>query len=152
MDSNKNHFLYDPQSKNLRFFEHPDRWSVTGKEAAEYIRKHVIVSLEADVPPILDLFEKGAQHEGKGFFAMLRAIFPYLTWTAKLFSASGLGTHKASGFLNHYCGQRYREHGEKLYDMYRHGLMHNHYAKVIVKGSDEVVYGWEITLTTSEHL
>lgn len=152
MDLGKNHFLYDPDCKDLRFFEHTDKWTVTGVEAAEYIRNHVITSLEGDVPPILDLFEKGTKHEGKGFFAMLRVIFPYLTWAGKLFHSSGSEAEKASAFLNYYTGQRYKKYGKYLYDIYRHGLMHNHFPNVMVDKSARVVLGWAITINTSEHL
>lgn len=152
MNLSSNHFLYDPASRDLRFFENPDRWTVTGHQAAEYLRNHVIASLEGDVPPILDLFEKKPKYKGKGFFAMVRAIFPYLTWAGKLFRSSGSEADRASVFLNYYTGQRYREYGKQLYEIYRDGLMHRHFPNVMVQGRRGPVFGWEITLNSSKHL
>lgn len=152
MDQSKNHFLYDPASKDLKFFEHSDKWKVTGHQAADYLRNHVIGSLESDVPPILDLFEKGTAHEGKGFFAMLRVIFPYLTWASKLFCTKETEADKAASFLDQYADPRYKGIGKRLYEIYRHGLMHNHFPSVLIEGNPEQIVGWKITLDANEHL
>jgi len=152
MDQSKNHFLYDPKSKDLKLFENADKWSVAGHEAAEYLRNHVIGSLEADLPPILDLFEQGKRHESKGFFAMLRTIFPYLTWASKLFCPKGTEGDKAEKFLNAYASERYKDLGKQLYETYRHGLMHNHFPNVLLDSNPDRVIGWKITLDASKHL
>lgn len=112
----------------------------------------MIGSLEADVPPILDLFEKGPAHEEKGFFAMLRVSFPYLTWASKLFCAKRTEADKAAAFLEEYADQRYKALGKQLYEIYRHGLVHNHFPNVLIEGNPVQVVGWEITLDTNEHL
>lgn len=152
MDQSKNHFLYDPVSKDLQFFEHSDKWKVTGHEAAEYLRNHVIGSLEGDVPPIVGLFEKGTAYESKGFFAMLRVIFPYLTWASKLFCTKGTEADKAVSFLDQYADPRYKGVGKRLYEIYRHGLMHNHFPNVLIEGNPEQIVGWKITLDAGKHL
>src|SRR3990172_9992957 len=150
MDQSNNHFLYDPSSKNLQLFENPDCWKITGSEATEYVKEHVIRSLEDDVPPILDLFDKGAKHQGKGFFAMLRVIFPYLTWVGKLFDSKGSEANWVTKFLECHIDQSYTKYGELLYEMYRHGLMHNHFPNSEWK--DGKFYSWAITLDCSKHL
>src|SRR5438876_11487300 len=152
MDQSKNHFLYDPVAKDLKFFEHPDKWNVTGHEAADYLKIHVIGSLEGDVPPILDLFEKAAAHEGKGFFAMLRVTVPYLTWASKLLCLKGTEADKATAFLDQYADLRYKGLGRWLYEIYRHGLMHNHFPNVLIERKPQQIVGWKISLDGNEHL
>ena len=125
---------------------------MTGHEAADYLRNHVIGSLEADVPPILDLCEKGTAHEGKGFFAILRVSFPYLTWASKLFCAKGIEADKAATFLEWYADRRYKGLGKRLSGIYRHGLMHNYFPNVHIEGNPQEVVGWEFTLDANEHL
>lgn len=151
MDHNKNQFLFDPVSGDLKYFQDPDKWNICGPQAAEYIRNHVIHSMENDVLPILDLFDTGAKHQGKGFFSMLRVIFPYLTWAGKLFGFKGSEPQKATEFLKKYSkDQSYQKYGERLYEVYRHGLMHNHFPNS--KWKDGKFYSWEITLDRCKHL
>lgn len=152
LDLNKNHYLYNPNLKDLSLYENSDKWTITGQEAPDYLRKHLIFSFEADVPPILDLFDKNGSHHGSGFFAMLRIIFPYLSWAGILFSPKGSETEKVHKFLKRYCDNKYDTYGKELYDIYRHGLMHRHLPNLIINKNEPSIYTWEINTDSSSHL
>ena len=91
-----NFFLYCPREKDLTIFKCPNKWSVSGKEASDYINNHVIGAFEKEHPDVLKLLiEKGGGH----YFILVRSMMSYLTWVAKLAFPKGTDTSSVRQFM-----------------------------------------------------
>jgi len=148
-DRARNHYLYDPGSNEIRVYRNVDAWTVTGPEAASYVRSHLIGAARNDHPSVLCLYEKTGRHP----FMLLRSLLPYLTWAAELYRPRGTEPDQAVAFATRYMSQ-YVPVMRDVYTVYRHGLMHRHFpnCNVEVEGDAIRLIAWQITARRSAHL
>jgi len=149
-------YAYDVSSNNFRVFQSPDEWKqqMTCEGARNYLVYHLLESLENEFFPAIEAFHEDSYRTGvgKGFFSLLRMIFPAITFLGTLYKRTDTSTNAIS-FMRDYMGQvnkKYKHISDLIYNVYRHGLMHSYMPKVLE--IDKKFVGWEITYNDDNHL
>lgn len=109
--------------------------------AKKYLRNHLLRSLKDDFPVALCSFKK----KKVGHFALLRIIFPYITFLGSLYKGED-GTEHALEFMFDYMGRVSKEYeylSGVYYFSYRHGLLHTNIPKIFSFGKRKL--GWHVT-------
>jgi hypothetical protein len=148
-DRGINHYLYTPSTNDLRFHEDPNKWSVTGQQAAQYVRGHLIKSFQDDHSDVLNLHEASGSHP----FMLMRSMMPYLESVSTLHEPGKNDVDRVVLFIKKYFSQSYYAVAREFYGIYRNGLMHRHFPKcdLIDVGGNLLLAGWEITAGRQKH-
>jgi len=130
------------------------RSQITNTGATNYLRSHLKQSVINDFSVASSAYISDSQNTqvGKGFFALLRILFPTITFLGTLYKGKDYSTN-AIAFMNRYLGRvnpKYRKVSDIIYNVYRHGLMHTQMPKMVKIGTR--LTGWSITYNTSDHL
>ena len=149
-------YAYDVSTNNFRVFQGSDEWKeqMTCQGAQNYLTYHLLESLENEFLPAIEAFhgESYRTGVGKGFFSLLRMIFPAITFLGTLYKGTD-SSKNAISFMRDYMGmvnRKYKHISDLIYNVYRHGLMHTHMPKVLEIENKFV--GWEITYNDDNHL
>jgi len=149
-DRGINHYLYTPSTNDLRFYEDPNKWSLSGPQAAQYVRGHLIKSLKDDHPEVLELYQQSGKHP----FMLMRSMMPYLESVSTLYEPGKNDLDRVVFFVKKYFPVNYDANAREFYSIYRNGLMHRHFPKcdLIDIGGNLLLAGWEITADPQRHL
>ena len=149
-------YAYDVSTNNFRIFQSADEWKtqMTLEGAKAYLTHHLVESLNSEFPTAIEAYHEASYTTGtgKGFFSLLRIIFPTITFLGTLYKGNDLSRNAVS-FMRAYMGKadpKYRHLSDLIYTVYRHGLMHTHMPKVFEL--DEKFVGWKITYDDDKHL
>lgn len=102
-DRGINHYLYTPSTNDLRFYEDPNKWSLSGPQAAQYVRGHLIKSLKDDHPEVLELYEQSGKHP----FMLMRSMMPYLESVSTLYEPGKNDLDRVVFFVKKYFRVNY---------------------------------------------
>lgn len=130
------------------------RNQITNTGATNYLRNHLKQAVINDfgVASSAYIFDSQRTRVGKGFFGLLRILFPTITFLGTLYKGKDSSAN-AIAFMNRYLGRvnpHYRRVGDIIYNVYRHGLMHTYMPKMVKIG--QRLTGWFITYNTPDHL
>ena len=108
-------------------------------------------SIKRDIGPIIEYYHKQYIETkiGVGFFAVLRCIFPEIDGLGSYYKGTINNTAKnATEYIRDYFGRinlEYKRKGAFIYQVYRHGLMHQHTpAFLLIDGKKS---GWSIGIS-----
>jgi len=113
--------------------------SVSGIQ--KYLENHVLKSLRDDFLPALKTYKK----KNVGYFALMRIIFPYITFLGSLYRGID-ETKSALQFMVDYMGRvddEYRHKAGVYYVAHRHGLLHTNSSKIFIYGKKKL--GWYVS-------
>lgn len=126
----------------------------TDKEFIEnFINNHIVKSIKNDIRPLLKT--KNEDGEIGGYFAVPVLVFTLVEYLGVLYAGKDSkksGSEKAVTFIRKYFGQinlRYEEIGGLLYDMFRHGSVHEREPKHYIY-PDNNAFGWELAKDEKE--
>jgi hypothetical protein len=148
-------YAYDGSSGDFRVFDLREwRRQLTSRHAIDYLNNHLRASIQRDfcVASIAYLYDSNATGVAKGFFALMRIIFPVITFLGTLYKGED-NSRNAIAFMVRYLGAvrgEYKELSDILYSVYRHGLTHTHMPKLVRINGEHV--SWRISYTGIEHL
>jgi len=149
-------YAYDVSINNFRIFQSSDEWKkqMTFEGAKNYLTYYLMESLKKEFPPAIEAYQEDSYRTGvgKGFFSLIRIIFPTITFLGTLYKGTDVSKN-AINFMKDYMGKvnsRYKHISDLIYNVYRHGLMHTHMPKVFE--IDNKFVGWEITYNDDKHL
>lgn len=149
-------YAYDVSTNDFRIFRSPDEWKkqMTFEGAKSFLKDHLMESLKNEFSPALEAYHEDSYKTGigKGFFSLLRIIFPTITFLGTLYKGADVSRYAVS-FMKDYMGRidsNYKHMSDLIYIVYRHGLMHTHMPKVFE--IDDRFVGWEITYDDDKHL
>lgn len=145
-------YTYDQRINDFRLFATEQEWKdhldVSG--AVSYLKNHLQKSLKDDFYPAYEAYKS----RGVGFFALLRIVFPHITFLGTLLSGRKSSKY-AIDYMNKYLSKVNSTFGDRelcdfIYSVYRHGLAHTNMPKVSVEKGK--VFGWRIVFDDSQHL
>jgi len=149
-------YAYDVNTNDFRIFQNPDDWKnqMTFEGAKNYLINHLMESLKNEFAPAIKAYIEDSDGTGigKGFFGLLRIVFPTITFLGTLYKGKDK-SRNAISFMGDYMGKvntKYKDISDLIYTVYRHGLMHTQMPKV-AEISGKIV-GWRITYKDGEHL
>jgi len=149
-------YAYDVNTDDFRIFQNPDDWEnqMTFEGAKDYLTNHLMESLKNEFAPAIKAYIEDSTRTGigKGFFGLLRIVFPTITFLGTLYKGKD-ESRNAISFMEDYMGNvnpKYKDISDLIYTVYRHGLMHTQMPKVSeISGK---IVGWRITYDDGEHL
>lgn len=149
-------YAYDIKSNDFKFFENINAWKnqLTCNGIKRYLTYHLKKSLINDFEPAFIAYVEDYKktNNGKGFFSLLRITFPYITFMGGLYKGKD-ETKNSIAFMEDYMGKinpLYKEISDLIYNIYRHGLIHNNMPKV--SEIDGRYLSWVITFNDDTHL
>ena len=112
----------------------------------QYIDKHlendVLTAIKNDLIVVLEFHER--QQSG-GFHSIPREVFCYIDYVATLCYGSA-SSKNATQFIEQYLGKidsRYEQYGKLLYEMWRHGTVHEFDPKILKHSTEKYYIGWQ---------
>ena len=146
-------WAYDQEIDDFRIFQTAQGWKdhlkISG--AVSYLKEHLQRSLINDFYPAYEAYKREGD---KGFFALPRIIFPYITFLGALLYGQECSDN-AIGYMNKYMGKVNPIYDDMqlcdfIYRVYRHGLAHTNMPKVV--SENDMVFGWRIVFDDKQHL
>ena len=143
-------WAYDPRWNDFRPYDTIEEWKddMDYEGAKKYLQRHIIKSVQDDFEPAYCAYVNSKT----GYFSMLRMLFPFIDFLGSLYKG-GRGQANAVAFIHEYLGrtnEKYRQIGDLMWYVFRHGLIHTHMPKVIFVGGKNI--GWVITFINNDHL
>lgn len=117
------------------------------EDAKKYLNVELKQSLINDFLPCFEVFKE----KRVGNFAILRIIFPYITFLGTLYRGKE-GSTNCIRFMIDYLGKVHGEYRDKsaiYYVVYRHGLEHTNMPKIITNNKKKL--GWLISFQNATH-
>lgn len=149
-------YAYAVDSNDFRLFQNANDWEkqIAFEGAKHYLRNHLMESLKNEFNPAIKAYTEDSIKTGigKGFFGLLRIIFPTITFLGALYKGRDSAKNAVS-FMENYMGQvdpKYEHLSDLIYNVYRHGLTHTQMPKVLEIDGKIVI--WEINYNDPEHL
>ena len=149
-------YAYDVNTNDFRIFQNVDEWKnqMTFEGAKNYLMNHLMRSLKNEFIPAIKAYVEDSNRTRivKGFFGLLRIVFPTITFLGTLYKSSD-ESKNAISFMEDYMrgvNPKYKYISDLIYSVYRHGLMHTQMPKMSeINGK---IVGWQITYNDEEHL
>jgi hypothetical protein len=143
-------WAYDPSWNDFRPYKTIEKWkeNIDYNGAIQYLERHIKKSVQDDFEPAYNAYV----NTGTGYFSMLRMLFPFIDFLGTLYKGNR-GQANAVSFIQDYLGrinEKYKQIGDLMWYVFRHGLIHTHMPKVIFVGGKNI--GWVITFRNKDHL
>lgn len=110
-------------------------------DVVEYLEKDFLAAINNDLIAVLKLHEGGIG----GFHSVPREVFCYLDYISAIRYGEN-STTNAIRFIEKYLGNkniRYKHYGKLLYEMWRHGTVHEFDPKRLKHSSKKYSVGWQ---------
>src|SRR4030042_589359 len=101
-------YAYDVSINNFRIFQSSDEWKkqMTFEGAKNYLTYYLMESIKNEFPPAIEAYQEDSYRTGvgKGFFSLIRIIFPTITFLGTLYKGTDVSKN-AINFMKDYMGK-----------------------------------------------
>jgi len=111
------------------------------RDVYTYLKSDFINAIQSDLIRVLKFHHRN----GGGFHSIPRETFCYIDYLATLRYDSPNSSKKAIWFIENYMGKinsQYTHFGNLIYEMWRHGTVHEYDPKVLIHSSGRYRIGW----------
>ena len=111
-------------------------------DVVDYLEKDFLAAINNDLIAVVKFHEGGIG----GFHSVPREVFCYIDYISVLRYALPNSSTKAIQFIENYLGRtnvRYKHYGKLLFEMWRHGTVHEFDPKKLKHSSKKYSVGWQ---------
>lgn len=121
------------------------------KDVADYLENDLLQAIQNDLVDVLKFHEK---KNISGFHSIPREVFCYIDYLGILLEGPPASSKKAITFIEKYMAKadtKYKQYGKILYEMWRHGTVHEFDPKVIMHSQHKYKMGWQTNNSSKPH-
>lgn len=125
--------------------------SLNGKGVIDYLGTDLHLAIQNDLVDVLKFHE---QKDISGFHSIPREVFCYIDYLGSLIEGPPATSRKAIHFIEKYMVKadiEYKHYGKIIYEMWRHGTIHEFDPKVLIHSQRKDMIGWQTNNSSKPH-